>query len=199
MNYEGGDGNGSEFTAYIHIQKDSMIWISVVAILGYEPFRMLITRDSVKILDRQKKVVRLRSVSYLQQEIHMPVDFFALQDMLIGNPVFLDTTNILGYHQEQKGFSLMSVGSLFKNYLTLNSGDSTLQHSKLDNVDPMRALTCDLTYGDYQQKDGVRFSTYRKISVAEKSKLDIEMSYKQFSFNEELSFTFAIPKNYKRK
>jgi hypothetical protein len=90
------------------------------------------------------------------------------------------------------------VGDLFKNYLTLN-GDNTLRHCKLDDVDPMRARTCDLTYGDYEQRDTLRFSTYRKISVAEKTKVDIELGYKQFKFNENLSFSFTIPKNYRRR
>lgn len=199
VNYEGGDGNGSEATAVIHIRKDSMIWISVNALLGIEAFRMLITRDSVKIMDKLKHIVRLRSVSYLQQEIHLPVDYEALQELLIGNPIFLDTASVQYYNKEQKGLSLMSIGALFRNYITLNADDNTLQHSKLDNVDPQRSLTCDLTYGDYEQKGNIRFSTYRKISVAEKSRLDIELNYKQYNFNEELSFSFSIPKNYKRK
>jgi hypothetical protein len=199
VNYEGAEGNGSDFTAYIHIKKDSMIWVSVSALLGIEAFRMLITPDSVIILDKLKKVVRIRRVDYLQQEIHMPVDFKALQDLLIGNPMYLDTGNVLFYKRELAGLSIMSIDSLFKNYTTLNATDHTLRHSKLDDTDPMRARSCDLTYGDYDLRDGMRFSTYRKISVAEKSKLDIELSFKQYNFNTPLSFTFSIPKNYKRK
>jgi uncharacterized protein DUF4292 len=199
VNYEGAEGNGSDFTAYIHIKKDSLIWVSVTALLGIEAFRMLITPDSVIILDKLKKVVRIRRVDYLQQEIHMPVDFKALQDLLIGNPMYLDTGNVLFYKREQAGLSIMSMDSLFKNYTTLSATDHTLRHSKLDDTDPMRARTCDLTYGDYDLRDGMRFSTYRKISVAEKSKLDIELSFKQYNFNTPLSFTFSIPKNYKRK
>ncbi|HMH22374.1 MAG TPA: DUF4292 domain-containing protein [Puia sp.] len=198
VNYEGGEG-GNEFTAFVHIRKDSLIWIKVNALLGIEAFRMVITKDSVKILDKFKKIVRLRSVSFLQQEIHLPVDFKTLQDLLIGNPIFLDTSNVLFYKKEQVGLSLMCIGALFKNYITLNPGDNTLKHSKLDDTDPMRARTCDLTYGEYEQRDKVRFSTYRRISVAEKSKLDIELNYNQYSFNEPLSFSFSIPKNYKRK
>jgi len=199
VHYEGGDGKDYEFNASIHIKKDSMIWLSINLGLGIEAFRVLITPDSVKILDKLKKVARLRSVSYLQEEIHLPIDFKTLQDLLMGNPIYLDSTNILFYKKEQVGISLLSSGDLFKNYLTLNPGDNTLRHSKLDDIDPMRARTCDLTYGDYEQKDTQRFSTYRKISVAEKSKVDIELSYKQNRFNEPLSFSFTVPKNYKRK
>src|SRR5580692_5716545 len=132
--YEGADGKGYELKAFIRMKKDSMIWISVnvVAVVNIEVFRMLITPDSVKILDKQKKVARLRSVSYLQDEAHLPLDFKTLQDLLIGNPIFLDSSNILYYRKEQNGLSLMCMGNVFNNYLTLNLSDNTLKHSKLD-------------------------------------------------------------------
>jgi hypothetical protein len=93
----------------------------------------------------------------------------------------------------------MSLGTMFKHLLTVNKDDYALQHSKLDDVDAIRARTADLTYGEYQDKNGIHFSTYRKITVSEKSKLDIEMEFKQFDFNVDLNFPFGIPKNYKRK
>jgi len=166
--------------------------------LGIEAFRLQITRDSVKILDKLKKIARLRSVSYLQEQVHLPLDFSILQDMLIGNPIYVDTSHILFYKLDDKGVSLFSAGTPFRNYLTLNL-DYTLQHSKLDDVDPLRARTGDMTFGDYDHSGGINFSTYRKISVAEKSKVDIEINVKQFKFNEPLSVPFSIPKNYKRR
>jgi len=184
--------------AFIRMEKDSMIWISVNAVLGFEAFRLLVTPDSVKILDRLKKIVRLRSVSYLQDEVHLPVDFHTLQDLLLGNPIFLDTAHIAFYKNEAKGISLFSSGTIFRNFLTLGI-DRTPLHSKLDDTDPFRSRTGDVTYGEYDYSSAVPFSTYRKVSVAEKSKVDVEISYKQFRFNEVLSFPFSIPKNYKRR
>lgn len=198
VNYEGGDGKNYDFNAFIRIQKDRIIWVSINALLGIEAFRVIITPDSVKVVDKLEKIVRLRSVSYLQEVAHLPVDFSMLQDLIIGNPVYLDS-NVISYRKDENGLSLMSIGTLFKNYITLNGNDYTLKHSKLDDVNVMRARTCDLTYGDYERKDTISFSTYRKISVAEKSKLDIQLGFKQFNFNETLSFPFSIPKNYKRR
>ncbi len=196
VNYEGGDGKDNDFTAFLRIQKDSIIWVRVEAsaLLGIEALRILITPDSLKILNKLSKEIIFRSVSYLQETARMPLDFKTLQDLLIGNPVYLDS-NIVFYRKEAMAISILSLGNLFKNYLTLNNSDFTLKHSKLDDVDVMRARTCDLTYGDYTGN----FSTYRKISIAEKSKLDIEFVFKQFNFNEALSFPFTVPKNYKRK
>ena len=203
VHYQSGDGKDYELSVIVRIRKDSLIWISINAAVGpvnIEAFRVLITRDSVKILDKQKKLVRVRSVSYLQEQVNLPVDFKIVQALLIGNPIFLDTAHVLYYRTDPnpKGLSLFSVGAAFSNFLTLNP-DNTLRHSKLDDIDPLRARTCDVTYGDYDYSAQVAFSTYRKISVAEKSKVDIEIGIKQHKFNEALSVPFAVPKNYKRR
>jgi hypothetical protein len=198
VNFEGFDGKNYDFNAFIRIEKDHVIWVLINAVLGIEAFRVMITPDSVKVLNRLDKIVQLRSVNYLKEVAHLPVDFKTLQDLLIGNPIFLDT-NIVFYRKDENGVSLMSVGELFRNYITLGGTDLLVKHSKLDDLDQMRSRTCDITYGDYEKRDTIHFSTYRKISVAEKTKLDIQMGFKQFNFNENLSFPFTIPRNYKRK
>jgi hypothetical protein len=202
IHYQGDNGQDNEVNAVVRIKKDSIIWIEIYAKVGpvtIKAFQVMITPDSAKILDRLKKVVRLRSVSYLQEQVHLPVDFRTLQDILIGNPVFLDTANILYYRTETKGLSLFSAGRIFTNFLTLNP-DNTSSHSKLDDIDPLRVRTCDITYGDYDYSGPVPFSTYRKISVAEKGKVDIEIGInKHYKFNELLSYPFSIPKNYKHR
>jgi hypothetical protein len=197
VHYEGSDGKDYEFNAFIRLQKDKKIWISINALLGIEAFRVLITPDSVKVLYKLDKVYQLRSVSYLQEITHLPFDFNTLQSILLGNPIYLDS-NILYYRKDIQGISILSVGPVFRNYLTLNT-DLSIKHSILDDVDPMQARSCDITYGQYEKVDTVNFSTYRKISVAEKGRLDVELIFNKYSFNDNLEFKFSIPKNYKRK
>ncbi len=67
VHYEESDGKDYEVNAFIHIKKDSMIWIVVNLAFGLEAFRMMITPDSVKVLDKIKKIARLRSVNYLKE------------------------------------------------------------------------------------------------------------------------------------
>ena len=198
VHYEGSDGKDYEFNAFLRLQKDKMIWVSINALLGIEAFRAIITPDSVKVLNKLDKLYQLRSVSYLQEVSHLPFDFKTLQALILGNPIYLDST-IAFYRKDEQGISLLSEGKLFRNYITLDKEDLRIRHSKLDDVDRLRARSCDLTYGDYEKKDNVPFSTYRKIAVAEKARLDIELNFKQYSFNEVLNFPFSIPRNYKQK
>ncbi len=199
VHYQASDGKDNDFTAHLLMLKDSIIWVRISAtIVDYEAFRLLITPDSVKLINNLDKIVQLRSASYLKDVIHIPLDFKTLQDLLIGNPIYLDS-NIIYYKKEKNNLFLMSIGSIFKNYVTLSNNNYTLQHSKLDDVDVTRARTCEITYSDYDQMDSTFFSTYRQVSVTEKASVDIQLNYKQYNFNKQLSFPFKIPKNYKRK
>jgi len=198
VDYKGSDGKKLDFTANVRVQKDSAIWIIVNTIIG-EALRAMVTKDSVKVLYKMDKIVQLRSIEYLQEVTKIPFSYKEMQDLFMGNPIYLDS-NIVSYKNEEKTISLMSVGALFKHFLTVFKNDYALQHSKLDDVDVLRARTCDITYGDYELKDGINFAKYRKIVVSEKSKLEVELQFKQFDFiNEQLSFPFPIPKNYKRQ
>jgi hypothetical protein len=196
VNYVGGDDRSYNVNAILRMYKDSAIWISINAIFGIEAMRAYITKDSVKLLDKQNKIYTARSVAYLQEVTDLPLDLSALQHLIIGNPVFLDS-NIVSYSQSSNTISLLSIGEKFKNLITLNSSDKNLLHCKLDDLEMGRSRTCDLNYTDYDNKKGVNFSTGRKITVAEKSKLDVWLEFKQYSFNETLSFPFSVPKNYK--
>ncbi|HSB92021.1 MAG TPA: DUF4292 domain-containing protein [Flavitalea sp.] len=198
VNFDDNRGKKNDFNAFIRIKKDSMIWVSINAALGIEAFRILITPDSVKVLNKLDKEAQLRSVSYLQEVTKIPFNFYQLQDLLIGNPVFLDST-FDSYQQDVNSISLISTGKVFKNLLTVTTKDTLIQSSKLDDVVPGRSRTAYITYGGFTPRDGITFATDRVITASEKSKIEIRMEYKQFAFNEQLNFPFSIPKNYKTK
>jgi hypothetical protein len=196
VDYQGTDGKKYDVNANLRMYKDSCIWISITAIFGIEGLRAYITKDSVKILNKQDKVYTARSVAYLQEVTKLPLDLHSLQEILVGNPVFVDS-NVISYSKAGDKISLLSVGDWFKGLLTLNN-NYKIDNSKLDDVDINRSRTCNLSYTDYENKKGLDFSTKRRITVAEKGKLDIKLDFKSYEFNETLSFPFSIPKNYKR-
>lgn len=197
LDYTDAEGKRYDVNAHIRMQKDSAIWVSITAILGIEGLRAFITRDSVKLLDKQNKIYTARSVSYLQEMTALPLTLSSLQDLIIGNPVFFDS-NIISYSKSSTTISLLSNGSFFKNLFTIGDADKLVQSSKLDDMDELRNRTCYLTYSDYENKKGVNFPAKRTIHVSEKKKLDIKLDFKQYEFNETLSFPFNIPKNYKQ-
>jgi hypothetical protein len=195
VDYVDADDKKYNVNAFLRMYKDSLIWIDIHAFLGIDALKALITKDSVKILDKQNKLYTARSIEYLKEVSRLPVDLPILQELLVGNPIFLDS-NIVSYAKFDNSVSLLSIGKIFKNLITLN-GDKLLQRIKLDDINELRNRTGDLTYDDYENKQGVNFSKTRKITFAENKKLDLRLEFKQYNFNEDLTFPFSIPKNYK--
>jgi len=200
VEYEDSHGKQPNTTAYVRVINDSLIWVSLYAtVFNIEAFRIIITKDSVIVLDKINKEAQIRTFDYLEEVTGIPLDYQTMQDIIIGNPVFMDS-NIVSYKKSGNRILLSTVGKYFKDLLTLTNDSSLLLlHSKLDDVDLTRNRTADLTYDDYDNKTGVNFSTYREITVSEKNKLDITLFYKQYDFNKDLSIPFSIPKNYKIK
>ncbi|MBZ5858435.1 DUF4292 domain-containing protein [Flavihumibacter profundi] len=196
VDYWDKDGKGPDLTIFVRMQKDSVIWLSINAtVFSYEAFRVIITPDSVKLLNKKDKILQLRSSNYLVEVAHLPFDFAGLQDLIIGNPVFLDS-NIVSYKKEPDVTSLLCIGEIFKNLLTIDNGDFLVRHSKLDDVNPIRNRTADLSYANYDGAGGKAFSTSRSIILTEKNRFEVQLDFKQFAFNETLNFPFPIPKNY---
>jgi hypothetical protein len=194
--------NSDKYTTYLSMFKDSVIYIKVIgSFLGIpgEGLQVKITKDSVVLVKKVgDKYVQRRSIDFLQEATEIPFDFYTLQDILIGNPVFLDN-NIVSYREGNAQLSVFMIGDIFKHLITLSNADLSVVHSKLDDVDIQRNRTCDISFVNYVNLGSYRFSTYRNIVVSEKSKLDVNLDFKEFTLNEPLKYTFEVPKNYKRK
>lgn len=201
VSYDGPE-NSDTYTVYLSMKKDSVILIKVTGtVLGIRGLGLQakITQDSVVVVQYAgEQSVKYRSISYLQEVTQIPFDFSTLQDLLIGNPIFIDG-DVISYRASANHLLVLLVGNLFKHLLTLDNKDFTVLHSKLDDVDIQRNRTCDITFSNYQTLGNYRFATYRSISIAEKSKLDIYLDFKEFNLNEPLKYNFEVPKKFKRK
>ncbi len=199
VDYSDSKGKQPDITAVVRIIRDSAIWMSLSgSFLNIEVYRVLIKKDSVILLNKQQKEVQFRSLDYLQEVIQIPFDYKTIEDLFIGNPVFFNDS-IISFRQQDNHILMSSVGNFFKNLLTLTRDSKLLLHSKMDDIDLSRNRTADITYDDYEFKNGLFFSTKRQIIVSEKNKIDISLNYKQYEFNKELSVNLTVPKNYKRK
>jgi hypothetical protein len=199
VQYEDRNGKQPDFNAFIRIQKDNIIWVSISAtFLGIEAFRLYITPDTVAILNKLNKTIEYHPFNYVETIAHIPMDFSVLQDIILGNPVYVGDS-IVSFRQTGNYNMVGTVGTFFKNLLSVSQGSNELERIKLDDKDVSQNRTASLLYSSYDKNSDIDFSAYREISVSEKSKVDITITFKQYEFNKELSYPFTIPRNYKSK
>lgn len=199
IDYVDGDGKKTNANGQIRILSDSIVWASITFpdYLGVEGVRALITRDSVRLINKRDKVYLVRSIAYLRELTGLPLDLSSLQDLFLGNPLFFDST-LSAYSQAPGSILLSGTNAFFTVLFTIGETDKLLQSAKFDDLDQVRNRNSFLQYNEYENKAGFPFSLRRNIAVSEKKKLNVEIRYKQYTFNETLSFPFSVPKNYRR-
>lgn len=188
-----------DLSATVRMIKDSAIWISLSAtFLNVEVYRVLITPEEVILMNKQEKEVQYRTIGYLQDITGIPFDFNTLQDILIGNPIFINSDPKFITKQDHL-LHISFTGGYYKHLLTIDNLANHITHSKLDDTDEFRNRSASITYGEYENIDGKMFSMNRQITITEKKKLNLKLKFKQVEFNKELSVVMKVPKNYKRK
>ena len=81
------DGKKTPFKANIRIRKDSLIWVSITPALGIEVARVMITRDSIKVMNRIDRNYFIGDYKYINEGFNVELEFRTIQAILIGNAI----------------------------------------------------------------------------------------------------------------
>lgn len=201
MDYEDDKGKKmNNLGVNIRMQHDSVIWVRISGPLNVEGARVLITKDSIKIVNRMEGTVTLRDAGEAQELLKLSMDFATLQDLIIGNPVFLSDsiTNIV---TTQSVISFASVQEGLTSLFNVFADDYVLQQCKITEKDNNSATprTGELTYGDHKTVDGRKFPFQRRIYAEDKSVVKVALDFKKVEFDHTLTFPFPVPSRYTRQ
>lgn len=184
-------------TATIKMQKGKAIWMSVKK-FGFEVARAMVTPDSLFILDRFNKEYAAEPISYISERFKLPADLAMLQQILLGNPVFLTQytpkssteENILRWSAEDEDA---------RNDFWFLLPDYQLDRMEVQQERNARSLAIQLL--NYQDAGTNRdFSYLRKIAVnsRETGKAEIEIEFTQVELNVPTNIDFSVPPRYER-
>lgn len=140
-------GADTPVSASLRIRKDSVIWISVSALLGIEVARIQITPDSLKLINRINKTYWVADFEEADQLLGVAVNYKQLESALVGHISL----------ENQKLKSIVSEGK----YLLFNRSKKENPQSKLwvDN----RFLVNTFLLKDEQEKSfTIRYLDYEK-------------------------------------
>ena len=75
----------TKVTALIRMKKDSLIWFNLSGALGVQGMRVIITQDSVFIINRVENQFNAYSFDDISREFNFPIDYSIVQSMIIGD------------------------------------------------------------------------------------------------------------------
>ncbi len=187
------------FITNISIEKGKAIYITARGAMGVIGLKAKITNDSVLIYYPLSKKVEKRPLSYLQEIFKIPITYTILEDLIVGNPIFVENSNVVNYKMNNNKLQVGMVGKLFKNLMTIGEDNVTVLHLKLDDMNLNQNRTCDITYSNHEAVLQNQFPMSREIAISSQSRIEINMEVKDYTFDDPLKYTFVIPKQGKRK
>jgi len=183
-----------DVTANIRIESDKAIWISVTALMGIEAARVLITPDSVKIVNRLEGEYVSQPYAYLHKLVGNELSFSALQQLLTGNVIDSFSNEEPEIRTNGKHYSLHAQAGDLEYTARLNT-DFRPESTELNHA--ARQQRMEVTYSDYRTTGEHTFPNRMKISVlAEQLKLLCEIQYNRVAYDDSIAMPFAIPARY---
>jgi hypothetical protein len=202
--------SSADLNGQIRIRKDSMIWITATPALGLEMFRMVITTDSVKYLNRMSKEYFAGDYALVNRFLQIDVDFDMLQSIITGNDFQFYETNTFRASIDNLNYKLSTTGrrKIRKEAEDYNNDPvvllqniwldpSSYKIKKIDLKEYMkdnRKLTA--TYGDFQALNDQIYPTEIRFEITAEETFKVKINYEKVTVGEPMTFPFSIPENY---
>jgi len=177
--------NKTDFTANFRIRNDSAIWISISPALGVEVARMLLTRDSIHVIDRFDKKHYGRDYIFFKPYTSLPIDLSTIQNLISGNPLFLQ--NNYDTRITDSLITLVSTGQdhfdslvVTRDFLPLNQFISDSAGSLFTSNE------------EYDIQYTPPFSLLRRITLLHPKRMEIRITFSRIKLNEPVDLPFKV-------
>jgi outer membrane lipoprotein-sorting protein len=204
-----GNSNNS-FNINLRLKTDSVIWISISPLLGIEVARVMITRDSVKFIDRLNNRYSVTDYQLLNELFNVNVDFDIIQGVLTGNLFSYKKNKFNSVYLEDRYYilSTLSKRNLKRSLEDADVNKPIVQDIWVDganyritrlSIEDQRNKKSLLTdYSDHRITDGGLFPFQSKTVIQSEQQIKIDIEYSKINLNTILDFPFKIPAGYEK-
>lgn len=192
-------GKDQKVAGYIRMKKDSVIWMSMSK-ASVEGVRIVVTQDSMMMLDRLKKEYYTFNYEQLQERFNFSFNFDMLQSVIIGN-MYVQSEE---FPQPVKQDAFFIVKELIDNIAVENHiSRNNNKLAKVKVVDGNKN-TLEIDYDDFQPVGDQQLShhsksvlTYAKDEATEN--IELELNYTKVTHADKpLKFSFRVSSKYKK-
>lgn len=200
------------FTGNIFIKRDSTIWLSISK-FGLEVVRLLITQDSVKVINRIDNTYFIGDFMYINNLFNVDFDFDIIQSLVIGNDVSYYDNDKFKASLDDKCYKLSTVGRRKLKKYVKNSNEEQLVLIHDIWLDPetykivrisLKAVKDDENrkfeafFSDFEMIENQLFPYTILYQINDEKRIKIKLSFSKVTLNKDDGLPFKIPESYKR-
>ncbi len=215
------------FKMYVRLKKDSLMWISATY-YKVEAMRLLISQDSVKLLDRREKKFYTGDFKVLNNRFDTDFNFETLQGLILGNGTSLiegskvklatdNTHYMLSTVKKYKKVETVRIPEIeseltrkkkndeesvlpksFNMQYRLYYNPETYRMEKLSVQETKNNQSFFVKYNEFEEVAGQAFPKELKLNLVTNVIRSMKINYLRVEAEKELNFSFKIPDKYEK-
>lgn len=203
------DKETKSFQANVRIRTDSAIWMSISPALGIEVAKVLITRDSVRFINRLNSSFFEGDYGYLKNMLQVDLNFNMIQAVLTGNaylhyPVdkyirdsengdwILSTFKKRRMRREQD----LELPQILSQEIWFSPLYQKITRMEMQDYKPVRKFS--VNYLNFETIDGIKVPRSFQFTASAQKVVNVRMEYSKQTVNKVLNLPFSIPEGYER-
>jgi len=207
------EGKKLNFKSNIRIKKDSVIWISITPVFGIEMARVMITNDTVKVINRLEKQFFIGDYEYINQRFNVDFEYEVLQALLLGNSIAFELDDKIKFSIDKEDYYLGNLKKrkarkadekpkkIEKQKEEVVSLWINQQSFKIDKF-ILSDLTADrFILGEFKNQMTVedqQLPEFLHFELQSAKPAVVEIQYSRVSLNQALKFSFNISSKYEQ-
>lgn len=205
----------NSFKTHFRIKKDSAIWMSITPLLGIEMARILITKDTLKFINRLDKEYFIGSFDYVNHKFGVDLDYQMLEAILVGNSMDFeqDERKINSSIDRKKDAYFISTARKRKIRKEIKKEKNKLKEItqalwlspknfkviQLMLTTPKTDQSIVANYSNHQALGNQLFPNKINVVINSEKKIYIDVDFTKVEMGaDDLSFSFKIPSKYER-
>jgi hypothetical protein len=189
------DKQSHSLNADIRIKKNEIIWINI-KMIGFPVAKALITPTKVSYYEKLNNTYFEGDFTMLSNWLGTDLDFTKVQNLFLGKAID-DLSKgkwISEINENLFKLSKVSTADVSKEFY-FEGANFLLKKETITQASQNRVL--EIQYPSYKEVERMLLPNEINIKAAQKDKIAIDIAYKNTTFNENLSYSYAIPSDYK--
>jgi hypothetical protein len=207
------DGDEKSFDVRVRIRKDSSMLVTIQALSLVDVAKVLITKDSVKVVDYIHKQWFAGDFNYINEMLNADLDYDVVQAVLFGNSAeFYDDDKRLKPVTDRQNCRYLLSTERKRRLKKIQAGDAELKKAlqtitlNPDNfkilinefIDPSTNRLFIASYSQFKMKDSVYAPYHVDIDIVAEKKARVKIDYVRIEKNVPQKLSLNIPAKYER-
>jgi hypothetical protein len=204
------NGKNNSFSGQIRIRKDSLIWISLTPMLGIEAVRVMISQDSVKLINRLNNTYFIGDYEYVNRFLNTNIDYDILQAIMLGNDLQFYENGKFRASVDRGDYKLStSARHKLKKYVHNNQDTLKIfiqniwldpQNFKITHAEVKEIrrdnIKLESNYGTFEMVSGQLFPKEMNYIIWAENTIKVQTSFSRIVIDLPQQFPFKIPASY---